>query len=218
MWDLEIRGLHIYSNANCTIQIFTIQLIQPITTLKQRNTVLFDERGDGGRWTTFLTYNPDIAVSLFTNTYSFKNGNMYVHVNQNTLRNDFYGNTYETIIKFPSNINRGMPKTFESLAYESNQLLITTTDGITTSLGQVSELIDLDFLKDTLIDGATEIKIYDVEGIYSSSFLRNKTIDIINGDELKGVYIIVELTTNSANALILKNVQVNSTKSKIGVR
>jgi hypothetical protein len=211
-------GLHIYSDANCVIQIFTIKLIDPITTLKQRNTVLFDERNDGGRWTTFLTYNPDIGVSLFSNTYSFKNGDMYVHVNQNPTRNNFYGNSYQSILKFPSNINKGVTKTFNSLAYEGNQLLVTTTSGVTTSLGQISELIDLDFLKDILIDSASQINIYDVEGVYSSSFLRDKNVDLINGDDLKGVYIIVELTTNSTNALILKNVQVNSSNSKIGVR
>ena len=43
-------------------------------------------------------------------------------------------------------------------------------------------------------------------------------MDIINGDELKGTYIIIELITTSTGALTLRNVQVNSVESRIGVR
>lgn len=219
--DIELTStttgeLSIFSDADCEIQVFTYRIVEVITTLKQQNTISFREKTN--RWVSFITYNPDSGTSLFNNTYLYKNGQLYIQVNQNPSRNNFFGTQYDTILKFVSNQNQGQPKTFQSIAYEANQLLITTEDGITTSLGQVSELIDLDFLKDTLVSGIDEVKIYDVEGIYSASFLRDKNVDLINGDELKGTYIIVELITTNNNALNIKNVQVNSVPSKIGVR
>lgn len=208
--------LSIYSDAECEIEIFTYRIVEVITSIKQQNTITLREKTN--RWISFLTYNPDVGTSLFNNTYVYKEGKLYVQVNQNTERNRFFGTQYDTILKFVSNANQAETKTFQSIAYDSNELLITTEDGITTSLGQVSELIDLDFLKDTLTDGVDEVKIYNAEGIYSAGFMRDKNVDINNGDELKGTYIIVELITTNNNALILKNVQVNSVPSKIGVR
>lgn len=206
----------IYSDADCVINIFTNKQNVPVTTLKQQQTKVYKELTN--KWTSFLTYNPDSGTSLFSNTYLYKNGNMYVQVNENTNRNNFFGNQYKSIIKFPSSIPKSEPKTFKSIAYEANKLLVTTENGITTSLGQVSELIDLDFLKDVLTDGVDEVKIYDVEGVYSANLMRDKNTDIINGDELKGTYITIELTTVDDGALLLRNIQVNSVPSKIGVR
>ncbi len=109
------------------------------------------------------------------------------------------------------------------MSYEANQLLVTTDNGISTVLGdeqQISELIDLDFLKDTLDDGVTTVEIYDVEGIFSASFLRDAAGggDINNGDVLKGTYIVVELTQQNDELLKLKNIIIHSEPSKIGAR
>lgn len=208
--------LRIYSNADCVIRLFTYQLTEIINNPKQQKTIRF--RNSTNKWVSFLTYNPDIGNSLFNNTYLYKGGNMYIQKNQNPSRNILFGKEYPSMIKFVATRDNTMPKTFQSLAYESNMLLITTEDGITTSLGQVSELIDIDFLKDTLTSGVDEIKIYDSEGVYSASFMKDKNVDIINGDDLKGTHITIELTTVNSGALELKNVQVNSIPSRIGVR
>lgn len=219
--DIELTStttgkLSIFSDADCEIQVFTYRIVEVITTIKQQNTIVFREKTN--RWTSFLTYTIDSGTSLFNNSYLYRDGRMYIQVNQNINRNNFFGTQYQSIIRFAGNANKAQPKTFHSISYEANNLLVTTTDGITTSLAQVSELIDLDFLKDTLVSGVDEVKIYDVEGVYSASLLRDKNVDLINGDELKGTYIIVELITTTNNALILKNVQINSVPSKIGVR
>lgn len=209
--------LRIYSDAETEIESFTYKIVESVTSQKQRNTISFREKTN--KWVTFLTYNPDIGTSLLNNTYLYKNGQMFVQVNQNTERNNFFGTQYRTIVKFVSAENKVQPKTFNSIAYEANSLLVTTTDGISTSLGQVSELIDIDFLKDTLESGVDQIDIYDVEGVYSAAFMKDKNSgDIVNGTDLKGTHIIIELITTTDGPLLLKNVQVNSVPSQIGVR
>lgn len=205
-----------YSNADCAVEIFDIKNTIQSVDMKQRNTIVWSERSN--KWNAFRTMTYDVGYSMFTNMYSFKFGTAYIHRQGSLQRNYFYNTQYQSIINIPFNQAQGQPKTFASVSYEANRLLITTTDGITTSLGQISELIALDFLKTTLIDGVTTINVYDSEGIYSAGFMRDKNVDIVNGDQLKGTYITIDLTTVSEGVLNLKNVFVHSEASKIGSR
>lgn len=207
--------LSFFSNANCRISVFDIKIATDIFVLKSKETVAWSEQIN--KWTSFRSYNPDCGFSLFANLFTLKDGIAYVHQLGDT-RNNFYGQQYKSIFQFTSNILLGQPKTFESISYEANQLMITTEDGITTSLGQVSELVDADFLKTVLDDGVTQVNVYDEEGIYSAGFWRDKSVDIINGDCLKGSWIVIELVTTSNGALNLQNILVNSVESKIGSR
>ena len=95
--------------------------------------------------------------------------------------------------------------------------MITTDDGVKTSLGQISDLVEANFLKDVLDDGVSQVDIYSVEGVFSSSF-RRALPDVINGSELKGSYIVVELINVENDLLRLENVAVTSVPSKIGAR
>jgi hypothetical protein len=98
--------------------------------------------------------------------------------------------------------------------------MVTTEDGIETSLGQISDLIASDFTKSTLVNGATTVTINSVEGVFSASFLRDKNSvgEILNGDVLKGNYLLLELQTTASTKLRLFSVAVHSEKSFIGVR
>lgn len=212
---INTSNLQFFSNANATISLVNIQLVTNVFDNKSTNTIVWSELNN--RWSDWRGYEPDIGFSLFANLFTHKGGRMYQHAITNG-RNNFYGVQYQSILKFVGNSGQGQTKTFQSLSYEANRLLITTTDGITTSLGQLSELIQDDFLKDVLNDGANQVNIYSLEGIYSASFMRDKNIDIINGDVLKGTYITIELTTVSTGVLTLRNVLVNSIPSKIGSR
>lgn len=207
-----------YSNANCQVQAFNISDTITSTAKKQRNTIVYSAKSQ--KWTDFRTLSPDMGFSLFINTYTLNKGRLYNHDNSsNNSRNNFYGVQYDSIIKFVENKNPAIVKSFESLSMQVNELMITTTDGITTSLGQVSELIAVDFLKDTLADGVTSIDVYSKEGVYSAQFLRNKLDDLILGEPLKGNWQTIELTTVDGS-LVLKlfTVAVVSSISKIGAR
>lgn len=205
-----------YSNADCEIELFDLKKVTVDISLKQINTLGWSEPNN--KWGSFYTYNPDCAFSIFINLYSFKEGRLWAHKSSLPTRNNLYGTQYQTIVNIPFNKAQGSPQTYESISYESNQLMITSVDGIKTSLGQISELIDEDFLKDVLDDGINQVNIYDSEGIYSAGFMKDKNVDIINGDNLKGTWVTVELITTDNSALKLKNVLVNSIASKIGAR
>lgn len=212
---VNANPLSFFSNANARISVFDIKLITEVNILKSEDTIAWDEVNN--KWAGFRTYNPECGFSLFANMFTCKDGRWYVHQLSN-VANNFYGEQYDSIFKFVSNVQEAQPKTFESLSYDANQLLITTVDGITTSLGQISELIDVDFLKTILDDGVDTVNIYDSEGIYSAGFMRDKNTDIVNGDVLKGTYIMVELKTIGNGQLRLHNVLVNSVNSPIGSR
>lgn len=212
---VNTNPLNFFSNANADIELVNVRITTNVFNPKSTDVIAWSE--ENNKWASWRGYNPDFGISLFANMFTYKNGALYRHALSNT-RNNFYGVQYPSIINFVANQAQGQPKTFESISYECNRLLITTTDGIKTSLGQVSELIDVDFLKTILDDGVTQINVYDEEGIYAAGFMRDKNIDINNGDVLKGTFILVELTTTDTGVLKLKNVFINSIPSKIGSR
>lgn len=205
-----------YATGDCVVEVLDIQNTAQSTSNRLKNTIVWSEENRG--WMGYITYTPDVAFSLFTKYFSYKAGIPMVHDPDLLPRNNLYGTQYKTYYQFTANGNKGQTKNFESISYESNQLLITTVDGIVTSLGQVSELIARDFLKDILDDGINTVNVYDAEGIFSASFRKDKRYDINNGPNLKGSYITIELQTTSGDALHLKNVWVNSDISKIGSR
>jgi hypothetical protein len=210
--------LRFYSTADCVVSIFDIQEVLSDTSEKQKNTIAYSEQYN--KWTSYYTYNPDCGFGLFINLYTFKNGNMYLHESNSSSRNEFYGVQYQTIVNMPFNQNVAFVSTFESMSVQSNMLMITTSEGVETSLGQISDLIAEDFTKSTMTNGATTVTINQVEGIYSASFMRdiNSVGGIVDGDVLKGNWLLVELKTTAATKLKLFSVGVHSEKSAIGVR
>lgn len=159
-----------------------------------------------------------MAMSMFTNVYSGFDGDVYLHEAGSNSRNNFYGVQYQSIIQFVDNIEPAVPKTFQSLSIQCNELMITTTDGIQTSLGQISELCSVDFIKSFLSDGVSQVNVQALEGVYAANFLRDKNTGLLNGDALKGNYIIIELISTSAESLLLYTINVVSRRSPIGSR
>ena len=207
-----------FSNTDCSVQIFNIKNAAVITSEKQRNNIVYSE--ENNKWSSFYTYNPDCGFGLFIDLYTFKNGQIYLHQNNSSSRNNFFGTQYKTIVDLPFNQQVAFVSTFESMSIQSNMLMITTADGVETSLGQISDLVASDFTKATLVDGATTVTINSVEGVYSASFLRDKNSvgGILNGQVLKGNYLLVELISTESTKLRLFSVAVHSEKSFIGVR
>ncbi len=96
--------------------------------------------------------------------------------------------------------------------------MISTDNGITTSLGQISELSDYEFLKDLLNDGTSIVGVESKESIYAANFLRDANTDLLNGDVLRGNYIVIELTTVDNSVLNLFSINVMSKYSPVGAR
>lgn len=203
-----------FSDANCTLTKFNIRDITDGTGA----TIVYSIQN--AKWSDRRLMYPDWGLSLFERTITMYNGDVYTHQNGTAdSRNNFYGVQHQSSIKFVENKNSATIKAFQSLNYQANTLFITTTDGITTSLGQVSELIDTDFLKDTLNDGISQVNIYDKDSVYAACFLRDKNEDINTGSPLRGNWAMIELITVDGSApVILFTAQVETAQIKIGSR
>lgn len=208
-----------FSNANCTIKAFSIQDTFQATSNTQQNTLVYAT--EDKKWNGFRTIAPDFGFSIYIDMLTLYLGRLYLHQNGSASRNNFYGTQYQTILQYVENHMPQEIKSYNSVVLQSNQLMVTTESGITTSLGQVSELIDQDFLKSALNDGVSSVNVYSVLGTFSASFLRdiNSEGGLINGDQLMGNYIIVTLVTINGNTpLKLFSIATNASKKNIGNR
>lgn len=209
---------YFYSNANCSIELVNIQTGQTPISNQQQNSIAYSQKTE--KWVSFYTFVPDIGGALNTKVYTANQGNIYVHESGTLDRNNFYGTQFQSILQFVDAAQPTLPKTFQSISLQSNELLITTGGGITTSLGQISELSSVDFIKAYLSDGVSSINVQAVEGVYSANFLRdiNSPDGLLDGDCLRGNYLIVSLVSTSNIALTLYTVNVVSAHSPIGAR
>src|SRR6185503_19104983 len=82
-----------YSNANATLTGFTIS----DTTNNTGITIAYS--AINGKWSDFRTFNPDYGWSLFENTITAKDGQLYLHLNGSDNTNNFYGVQYQSIIE-----------------------------------------------------------------------------------------------------------------------
>lgn len=213
--------LSLYSNATCQITGFNIN---PISTLGGA-TIVYSAINSAKRgeaiWTDFRTLYPDFGWSLYTRSIIGYQGQLYDFDGDNSVSaNNFFGVQYQSIIKFADAKNAGLVKDYEALSYQANQLLVSTIDGIQTSTGQVSTLIDTDFIKQFLTSGGQTVIINQNDGVYSASFLGDEnTNNVVNGDALRGNYIIIELITDDGSTpLILFSISVRSKTVFLGSR
>jgi hypothetical protein len=203
--------LFLFSNANCRVRVLTVKQQATAADLSpnKTDTIVYTEskvENIKSKWTSYLNCYPDTGFSLFTNLYTFKDGSMHSHTDR-VNRNRIYGTTYNSRVKLPFSTDQA--KTYTNLEIRSNELLITTVDGVETSLGHISDLLAEDFLRFSMADGISVVDVYDNEGIYAAKFLRDKA-NYLEGERLKGSYITVELTTTDEKNFKLYRVIVKS--------
>ena len=210
--------LWFYANGACQITSFAIQVSVPELGEYAQNTIAFNERLN--KWTSFYTIAPDDGFSMFTKTFVMNNGDIYVQEANTPLRCNFFGVQYKSTIWFSTNQQSSLPKTYESINYQANQLLITPPSGINTANGQVSELIPTDFLQEILADNISpSVFIYQVEGIYKSAFMRDLQSDIINGPILQGNWLQMGLqSTAPSGVMVLFSTEIDYTHSFANTR
>lgn len=210
--------LKVCSNANTTIELIAIKNNTVDTSLKQNSTVAYAQTL--GKWTSFYNFVPDSGCSLFINLYTYKNGLTYIHNPQDTNRAEIYGTQYYPYVKAIFNQAPTVQKMFQSINMNSGTLMVTETSGVKTSLGQLSELKEKDFLQHTLSDGVNTVNVYNKDGIYLARFVRDSQSDggLNFGNILKGNYITVDLYAPDPDTLQLLSVSVKSVPSVINVR
>ena len=158
-------------------------------------TLVFDE--DDNKFESFLSFHPEMMGCLNTTLLTFKDGQLWKHTTQATYCN-FYGIQYpcyitavfggdliskKTWISVMTNGNTvwGCPEIYTQMDYNDSFI----------SSGQIyqkqqSELLESDFK--------------GIESEFHASFLRDKNTsgswttaeNLINGNQLKGVYIVIK--------------------------
>lgn len=81
-------------------------------------TLSFDESVKG--WTSFYTYGPDYLGSLKNKFYSFKQGKIYEHYDNNNTRGTFYDFEVSASVTFIFNPNVSAVKNFKTINYEGS--------------------------------------------------------------------------------------------------
>lgn len=154
-------------------------------------TLSFNEKRNA--FCSFYDFHPEWATCAEDVTYTWLNGQLYIHNNETQWCN-FYGTQFYPSITLVYNDKVAIKKTFEALAYQGNQYwvcplngdIITSQPNPQTGFPQISQLKQADF----------DIQ----EGLRYAAFLRdaNSMIDaregVAFGDYLKGVWIETKLT------------------------
>jgi hypothetical protein len=156
-------------------------------------TISFDEVANA--FESFYSYYPEFFGCLNTKLFSFKNGEIWAHDNNSTYCN-FYGVQGNAFITTVFNINSLDKKTWISIMETGNTIWscpIIYTQMSSGSTKQESELLESDF--------AT------LESEYQASFLKdsNSPGGLIEGDSLKGNYIVIKFEKANANSFVYLN-------------
>lgn len=168
-------NIKIWSDADAVVSNINIQ--RKVTEdlqeqPEQENTVTWSELRKG--WVTFKDMIPESGFSMYTNLFTLKGGNLWIHSELSTP-NMLYGTQRYSTVKFP--VSSIGVKTYHTIAIHGNKVLGTTENGITTELGNVTDLIT-----------------YDFETSESGIHYANKLRDVLLNEKLKGRYIVVELS------------------------
>jgi len=156
-------------------------------------TISFDEIGNG--FESFYSYYPEMMGCLNTTFFSFKNGGLWSHTN--TTYCNFYGVQHAASITTVFNSGALDKKTWVSLMETGNTIWrcpeISTQMNSYGTTTQQSVLIEADF------------KVLESE--YHASFLRdsNSIGGLLNGDTLKGGYIVIKFEKSNANTFVYLN-------------
>jgi len=86
-------------------------------------TLTYSESAKG--WPSFYSYLPDFMMGMNTYFYTFKNGNLFRH-NTNPLRNNYYGQQFNSSITGVFNKQPLEIKLFKTISFESDKAWAVT--------------------------------------------------------------------------------------------
>ena len=155
-------------------------------------TISFDENANA--FESFYSYHPEFMGNINTTLFTFKNGDIWEH--GKTPYCNFYGSQYTASITTVFNSSSLDKKTWISLMETGSEvwgcpIIYTQMDSVSTN--QQSELLASDFVT--------------LESEYQASFLRDSTSPggLVEGDSLKGGYIVIKFENLNANSFVYLN-------------
>lgn len=82
-------------------------------------TITYSEDVKG--WTSFHSFAPDKMVGLNNKFYTFNNGDLFEHHDENAPRNTFYGKHYDSSVTITQNTEPSTVKVLKALSLEGNE-------------------------------------------------------------------------------------------------
>lgn len=181
--------------------------LSPLSTI-QPYTFSFNELRNG--YSTFFGYHPEWLANAQELVYTWKNGQLYKHDNT-TNYCEFYGIQDDAYITVVFNQNIHTKKSWNSLMEIANTIwIIPSMTTNTFSYGTTKQ-------QSSLVEAEFQL----LEGNPSSAIKRdaNSSGGKVNGNFLKGNYLVVKFQKTSANNLVnLSEVSVRFTDSPLTVK
>lgn len=94
------------------------EYVNPIKGDGEEKTLAFSEYNKG--WTTFYSYLPEVMVNMNSDFYTFKDGQLWKHHANESSRNTFYGEEFNTEVTFVSNPSPSEVKIFKTIELEGD--------------------------------------------------------------------------------------------------
>ena len=204
-----LSNITVYSSYDEAFNLVFFSFIDS-TDSSEDFTIAFHEPTN--RWISFYDFTPDYYGVLGATFTSFKGEDLWLH-NSGTRMN-FYGTQYTQRVKVVSNKEPLKVKAYKAIVVDSNKIWNAGTDGdiIVTPNGSITR-----GGSSKLPEAWFELR----EGKYYSNFGRNmlsegatlSDSDLLDGDELRGSSMSINLRNSSTDETKLFGVIVDSTYS-----
>lgn len=154
----------------------------------QGKTIVFKVSANPNFWQGSYSFNPEGFVTLGSDLYSFKNGQLYLH-NQTANYNRFYDDDvkYKSKVMVVFNQESNIPKSYNAVKIEANLIPFFTYFRSESPYIQASDLMDFDFT--------------NYEGMYYATLYRNKLIPTAEGYVTTGLTTAEKIRTNALRVM-----------------
>ena len=132
------------------------------------DTLSFNENVKG--WTSFKSFIPEHAIGCSGDYYTFKDGKLYLHHDENEPRNTFYGDSYETSVDVVLNDGPSVVKTFHTIEYEGSQSQVN----LNQDTAMDNSYYNLQQKPGWYVDSITSTDDKDYDNYYVSEFIEKE--------------------------------------------
>ena len=215
----SVTRVHTVYNERFDELMMSFQVLDTEGYCQSTDTIVFHEPSN--RWKYFYplkdSYDcgPQIMTCLGQAFLSASREGLWLH-DQNEIYNNFYGIQHVSKVKVVGNIEPGKVKVHKALVIDSNK-----------KTWEAPNAGDIEIPENATYERGMQslIKVTDFtakEGVLYASLKRNMLTngvipsldDLINGNELRGNWITIDLQSNSTSKVVLFSVTINSTPAE----
>ena len=158
-----------------------------VLNIPTEDVIVFDEGVKG--FSTFLTFEPEMMISLYNDFYSFKVGQLYIHNSEDVPHNTFYG------VQSPSKVSIILNESPSDV----KELLALNLEGSDSWNALISAYVST--VGDEIQSSISSVEFIKKEGMWYAYTRRNEDINHLDS---KSTYGIGEILTINANTITVK--------------